>query len=181
MSQEGFISLLETHDHLDELFLLHQEAVLVTQWGLAAELLEAYRSLLSLHIDQEEQQLLPLFERAGSIPRAPVVLFTGQHRKLVSQLERIATTLKLAPESEEPRRSAIYLLDQETAFKQLSEHHDGAEATYFYPNLAKMATERELFDVVHRCWSQWDAARAGLVSVVARAQQTLDVTPRRRP
>jgi hypothetical protein len=179
MSQEGFLSLLETHDHLDELFLLHQEAILVTQWGLATELLEAYRGLLALHVDQEERQLLPLFERAGSVPKAPVVLFTGQHRKLVSQLERIAATLKLAPESDEPRRAAIYLLELETAFKQLNEHHDGAEATYFYPNLAKMATERELYDVVHRCWSQWDHARSGLVGLVARAQQSLDASPRR--
>ena len=176
MTQDGFLSLLETHDHLDELFLLHQEALVMMHWPLASELFEAYRSLLDLHIAQEEQVLLPLFERAGSVPRAPVVLFTGQHRKLVSHLDRIATALSDAPQSEEPRRQVIALLELETAFKHLNEHHDGAEVAYFYPTLEKLATKDELANVVKQCWDEWNNMRAGVLRLVARAQQTMDAT-----
>lgn len=178
MPQDGFLSLLETHDHLDELFLLHQEALIMMNFELASELLAAYRKLLAIHIEQEELELLPLFERAGAVPRAPVVLFTGQHRKLTSHLDKIALGLAEASQSEEPRRLVIALLELETAFKHLNEHHDGAEVEYFYPTLEKMATSAEHADVVSRCWNQWNSARTEVLKLVSRAQQTLEVTTR---
>lgn len=176
MPVDGFLSLLETHDHLDELFSLHQQSVLVMRWPMAIELLAAYRSLLSLHVEQEEQVLLPLFERAGAVERAPVVLFTGQHRKLFNQLDRIGARLESVRPREDSRRSAIEVLDLETAFKHLVEHHDGAEVTYFYPTLQRMASETETADIVKRCWHDWNRARDNLVALVARAHQSLDAS-----
>jgi hypothetical protein len=179
MSTDGFLSLLETHEHLDELFSLHQQAVLVMHWALAMELLAAYRSQLVLHVEQEEHKLLPLFERAGPVDRAPVALFIGQHKKMFSQLERIAARLESTPPLDEARRAAIEILDLETAFKHLVEHHDGAEVAYFYPTLQRMATESEIATLVQVCWEEWNRARAALVSVVARAQQELEATSSR--
>ena len=174
MSAEGFLSLLETHDHLDEVFSLHQQAVLTMRWSLAVELLEAYRSLLSIHVEQEEQQLLPLFQRAGAVERAPVVLFTGQHRKMFTQLERIHAILEAAKQGDDLRRGAIEVLDHESAFKHLVSHHHGAEVEHFYPTLQQMASTAEVVEVVQRCWLQWNAARANLLPLVTRAQHALD-------
>ncbi|HEY5961164.1 MAG TPA: hemerythrin domain-containing protein [Polyangiaceae bacterium] len=179
MSTDGFLSLLETHDHLDELFSLHQQSVLVMHWPLAIELLSAYRSQLVLHVDQEEHRLLPLFERAGPVDRAPVALFTGQHKKMFSLLDRIVSQLGTTHQSEDARRAAIEILDLETAFKHLVEHHDGAEVSYFYPTLQRMASDHETATLVQTCWEEWNRARAALVSVVARAQQELEATSSR--
>lgn len=176
MAADGFLSLLETHDHLDELFSLHQQAVLVMRWPLALELLGAYRRLLTLHVEQEEQVLLPLFKRAGTVERAPVVLFTGQHRKLFAQLDRITAYLESVQQQDDIRRRAIDVLDLETAFKHLVEHHDGAEVAYFYPTLQKMASVGETRELVMRCWQDWNSARNQLVPLVARAQQALDAS-----
>lgn len=180
MSNDGFLSLLETHDHLDELFSLHQQAVLLMRWPLAVELLDAYRSLLSLHVEQEEELLLPLFERAGGVERAPTVLFKGQHRKMFAQLERIAALLSGAQQHEDVRRGAIEVLDLETGFKHLVEHHDGAEVDHFYPTLQRMGTEQETVDIVQSCWRQWNVARDNLVPMVGRAHRELDAaTPQK--
>lgn len=175
--QAGFLSLLETHDYLDELFGLHQQAVLLMNWDLAEELLSAYRKLLELHISHEEGNLLPLFERAGQIPRAPSILFTGQHKKLLGQLQVLASRLAHAREDGiEPRRHAIALLDLETTFKHLSEHHDGAEMESFYPTIQRIASEQEHQTILVRCRSEWCRARDSLVDLVARAHRVLEAS-----
>jgi hemerythrin-like domain-containing protein len=176
MPADGFLSLLETHDHLDELFTLHQKAVLVMRWPLAVELLNAYRSLLTLHVDHEEERLLPLFHRSGKIAGAPVELFTGQHRKMFVQLARVAGLLAAIEQNDDICRSAIAVLDHETAFKHLVEHHDGAEAEHFYPALQRVASTQEVAEIVVLCWQQWSAARAVLAPLVERAQQELNVS-----
>jgi hypothetical protein len=174
MPADGFLSLLETHDHLDELFHLHQEALLVMRWPLAIDLFDAYRRLLTLHVAQEEERLLPLFQRAGTIAGAPVELFTGQHRKMFAQLDRIGALLDSIGQKAAPRRDAIEVLDHETAFKHLVEHHHGAEGKYFYPALEKIASTREVTELVLHCWQQWNLARDNLLPLVARAQREID-------
>ncbi len=171
MPADGFLSLLETHDHLDELFHLHQQAVLIMRWPLAIDLFDAYRALQALHVAQEEERLLPLFRRAGTIAGAPVELFTGQHKKMFAQLDRLGALLDSIRQIGDVRRSAIEVLDHETAFKHLAEHHHGAEVKYFYPTLERMASTREVTELVLDCWQQWHAARSDLAPLLARAEQ----------
>lgn len=174
MPADGFISLLETHAHLDEVFYLHQQAVVIMRWPLATDLFDAYRALQALHVAQEEERLLPLFQRAGTIAGAPVELFTGQHRKMFAQLDRVGALLDSTRQKDDARRSAIEVLDHETAFKHLVEHHHGAEVKYFYPTLERMASTREFTELVLHCWQQWHTARNNIAPLLARARQEFE-------
>ncbi len=53
--------LLEMHQHLDELFLSHQERLLEGELAPAAALLDAHSAFFELHAKHEEELLLPIY------------------------------------------------------------------------------------------------------------------------
>lgn len=120
--------LVAIHRELDELFLLHAECLLERKLELANELLGAYRELLYLHMQHEEEVLLPRYAVLGPLPRFPLVLYTGQHDKLRAMLdELVSRTQSLGGEARAVRRAVLDLFDRHATFKHLLEHHDGAE------------------------------------------------------
>lgn len=72
----SFLSLLETHQWLDEHFLLHQEALLAGDLPLALDILKTVEESQREHIRIEEELLLPVYERAGRIPGGATPGFT---------------------------------------------------------------------------------------------------------
>jgi hemerythrin-like domain-containing protein len=146
----SFLSLVEVHEHLNELFLTHQEALLADDMQAAAARLAAYEQLLRAHMNDEEARLLPVYERAGRIQGGAVEFFTGEHRKMLEMLARIRE--QLARIGNEPTaRDRIRLFDEESRYKLLVEHHDQREQNILYPTLDRITDDAERLALLRQC------------------------------
>jgi hemerythrin-like domain-containing protein len=151
----SFVSVLEIHAVLQELFLQHQEALLSLDLARAQERLEEFERRLRRHIWEEEALLLPVYERSGPIPGGPPILFTGEHKRMTEMLEDFKQALaSLARRPEEIKRGVLWLLDRQATFKNLVEHHNQREANLFYPALDRVTSEAERREILSRCGAE---------------------------
>jgi hypothetical protein len=177
MTRRGFGALNDAHEELGEMFLLHQECLVAGHFELARELLGAYRSMIQLHMRHEEQLVMPIYLRAEN-PRWPQELYTGQHEKLLALLDRAEGVLKDAHKAGAWRRTSIEILDIQSTFKNLVEHHHLAEDQAFYPTADAESTEDERARIVDECAAQWAEASAANGGVVERVRAALDADAR---
>ncbi len=148
----SFLALLRVHEHLNELFVAHQEALLEQDIARARERLLAYERALLAHMRPEEEILLPVYARAGAIPGGPIELFLGEHRKMREFLGRFHATLaELDAHPADLRRRIIRLFDEQAMFKHLVEHHDLREQNILYPALDRVTTETERRELLRQC------------------------------
>jgi hemerythrin-like domain-containing protein len=147
-----FLSLLATHQWLRERFLLHQERLLARDLEGAQAQLREFEVRLVAHIRDEEDLLLPVYARAGSIPGGPAVLFTGEHRKMEAFVGRFHRMLDwvVAHRAEEVQ-GILRTFDEQATFKHLMAHHDQREANILYPALDRVTSEDERADLLTRC------------------------------
>ena len=144
-----FLALEKEHEDLNELFFGHQEALLKQDVRLALERLDVYETKLLAHMKLEEEQLLPLYARAGSIPGGPAEFFTGEHKKMREFLLRFrATLLRLDLPDPNITRALISLFDAEAAYKSLTEHHEMREHNLLYPTLDRVTTAEERMKLI---------------------------------
>lgn len=170
-----FVELLGAHVELDDVFLLHQEALLLLDLSAARELLAIYRRLLDVHMNQEERVVLDLFDRAGPIKKWPRVLYTGQHEKMLWHLERIGVALSgMVAQEKTSRRTVLELLDAEATYKHLVEHHDGAEREGLFPITDQVVAEDERAAVLAQLWPEWQAALSAARPRVSELAEELD-------
>jgi hemerythrin-like domain-containing protein len=150
----SFAELLNVHERLNELFLLHQEALLRLDLELAAGRLRIYERELRAHMRVEEELLMPVYERAGKIAGGPPEFFIGEHRRMLEFLARFAAALgELKGESGDPARRVIRLFDEEAMFKSLCDHHDMRERNIFFPALDRVTDEAERRELISRCFA----------------------------
>jgi hemerythrin-like domain-containing protein len=149
---KSFLSLLDVHERLAELFLLHQEALLMLDVDLALSRLEQFELELRSHMRVEEELLLPVYSRAGRIPGGPVEFYTGEHKRMLEFLSRFSEKLKqLKNKPVSLKREIIGLFDEEAMFKHLMQHHDMREQNILYPTLDKVTEEKERDELLSRC------------------------------
>jgi hemerythrin-like domain-containing protein len=152
MAELSFVSLLDIHSVLKELFLQHQEALLDADLMRARGRLEEFERRLLHHIREEEILLLPVYERAGAIPGGPPVLFTGEHKRMQELLAGFKQALSLLEQNPDSRkRATLWLLDRQATFKNLMEHHDLRETNILYPTLDRVTSEAERREILARC------------------------------
>lgn len=150
----SFLDALQVHEHLNELFLLHQEALLRLDVKLALARLQVYQDELAAHMRVEEELLLPVYSRAGVIPGGPPEFFTGEHQRMREFLARFAITLsEMARDQTNLLRRVIKLFDEQATFKNLCDHHDQRERNIFFPTLNRVTTEGERHELIARCLS----------------------------
>jgi hypothetical protein len=131
--------LTDCHGQLNELFLVHQEALLMLRLDAAAELLGRYRECLLLHMRFEEEQLFPAYAGLDRQGRWPASLYVREHGKILELLAACDGALvrprgrRAGPK--ETRRGVIALLDQERMLKGLTEHHETREERFLLPVL----------------------------------------------
>lgn len=149
----SFLSLLETHEWLDEYFLLHQEALLAQDLPLALELLEKVEEGQREHIRVEEEILLPIYARAGRIPGGKPEFYKNEHQKMLLILDGFKEALPRLIDAgpEETRREIIELFDRGYWFKRLFEHHDKREENILYPALDRVTSEEERKALLKEC------------------------------
>jgi len=148
----SFLSLLEIHEHLNEMLLLHQEALLALDVELALASLKQFEIQLRAHMHVEEDLLLPVYARAGRIQGGPIEFYTGEHKRMLEFLGRFTERLeKLKANPENLKRGIIELFDDEAQFKQLMQHHDAREENILYPTLDKVTSKEERVELLSRC------------------------------
>ena len=153
---KSFLSLLGTHEWLDEHFLLHQEALLAGDLVLALELLKKADEGQREHIRVEEELLLPVYERAGHIPGGDPQFYVNEHRKMLAILDGFKGILPRLIEKSpgERRREIIELFDQGYWFKRLLEHHDNREENILYPTLDRVTNEEKRRELLALCFPE---------------------------
>ena len=143
-SAPSFLSLLDVHDRLDELFLRHQEAVLLFDVELSRATLDDYERELVEHMRFEEDALFPIYERAMPIAGGGIDLFRNEHQKLLRYVAGIRKSFEtLRPRETGGSTRIIELLDFEAKFKNLLKHHDLRERNILYPVLDRVASPAE--------------------------------------
>ena len=154
MTFASFLVLLRVHEKLDEMFLRHQEALLASDVNRAIEILICYEAKLLSHMRDEEELLLPIYEaRTERIPGGPAELFLGEHKKMrgfISEFHQGLSRMR-AEEGHRLRRSIIALMDRQSMYKNLVEHHDHREKNILYPWLDRITTEEERAALLQQC------------------------------
>jgi hemerythrin-like domain-containing protein len=148
---KSFNDVLGFHRELDELFFRHQVSLLDYNFRTAYERLCEYESALLAHMRDEEEVLLPVYaERAKPERGGRADFFLLEHGKMRRLVAHFREQLPRLYELPEPSRALIKLLDQETTYKHLVEHHDEREGRHLYPALEQVTTEAEREDLLAR-------------------------------
>lgn len=129
------VSLVEQfklcHSQLDELFLLHQEALLEGKLEKAATILASYQSCHSLHSQYEDDLLIPKYAELLEQGKWNATLYAQEHQKIEDLHKKVEEALlwliKQDLRPSQQRRNIIKLLDREKSFKGLCEHHQERE------------------------------------------------------
>lgn len=143
--------LLVLHKDLDEIFFAHQAALLHFEFERASSLLEQYETALLIHIRDEEEFLLPLYEkRAEIIKGGKTQYFLDEHYKLKEFIKLLKVEIAKLPNERNPDATIIRILDRESFFKRLCGHHDKRETEILYSELDRVTTEAEKAKLLSR-------------------------------
>lgn len=139
-----FIDLLELHRDLDELFFLHQRALMRLDLIQASEALQKYEIALNAHIADEENFMLPLYRERVTTPTGGASeIFEGEHDKLRQYLALFKAELIKLKEADDLERGVLFLIDSQHIFKRLLVHHDTREKNILYPLLDNATGDEE--------------------------------------
>ena len=143
----SFREMAAAHEALEESFFAHQAAVLDRDYDRALEALIAHRGELMQHMQLEENEFLPIYEREPPPPHGKVEFFVHEHRKLLEFLDEARALLADAARQQDDRtaeaHALLLLLDKETQLKNFSEHHELREERWLFPALDRLATNEE--------------------------------------
>lgn len=147
MSKPGSNSLaaiLKDHRELENVFNSHQRALLARDIDSALGLLTKFQASLKQHILYEEEVLLPLYvQREAETEGGTLKIFQAEHRKLqdaADKLTQLTADLYGAPDL---MGEILAIIDRETMFKGLFDHHAVREQNILFPRLDACTTATE--------------------------------------
>jgi hemerythrin-like domain-containing protein len=139
-----FCELLALHRHLDELFFVHQRALLRMDLTEASAALEAFETELLAHMQDEEELMLPIYsDRAEAPTGGAAEIFLGEHQKLREYVRLFREELIKLTKAKDLERGVLFLIDSQHLFKRLLVHHDTREKKMLYPILDQVTSEAE--------------------------------------
>ena len=131
------------HFHLDELFLLQQEALLQAKLDNALIILRSYKTCHDLHMRFEDDKLIPEYASLPDQGRWNATLYQQEHQKVLELYEKIEHGLNCLIEQDlkpsQLRRNIIKLLDRQKSFKGLCEHHQEREESSLFVELDRQS------------------------------------------
>lgn len=162
--------IAQCHQELDELFLLHQEAILLEKFDAATQLLSCFKELHEFHRGFEEKQLIPKLDGLVNQRRWPATLYTNEHIKIQELLEKAEKNLlslsKSQLSNQDLRREIIVLLDEEKTFKGLCEHHQEREERGILPELDEQTDEKWRIKIVKPFLKEWNCCMKRTTEIV---------------
>jgi hypothetical protein len=182
-----FNAIDKQHQQMEELFLLHQEALLLTKLPLARTLFSAWKNLQIAHLNFENDYLLTELETLEET-RWPHTLYLHEHKKVINLLNKAEHSLKeLALEELSLddgkgntnkthvsgklfRRRLIELLEQHKSLKNVLEHHEQREQqgmlieleNHLSQEQASMLSNKLLEETEHALAAIYDNSQAWL-------------------
>jgi len=158
------------HQALDDLFLLHQEAILLGSLDNAIQLLNCFIELHQLHMSFEDEKLISRLGELGDRGRWPASLYSDEHakvQKLMSKTERNLLSLgKGQLSSKDLRREIIVFIDKERTFKGLCEHHQEREEVEMLPELDKRTDIKWRASIIEPFLKEWNNCVARNINIV---------------
>ncbi|MFC3149658.1 hypothetical protein ACFOEK_01305 [Litoribrevibacter euphylliae] len=127
-----FQAIDKQHQQLGELFLMHQEALLIQEIELAMEVFYSYKALQIAHLTFENEHLLPELAKLKDT-RWPHTLYLHEHNKVRDLLNKNDLNLNRSQEilntgsAQQYRRWLIELFEQQKSLKNVLEHHEQRE------------------------------------------------------
>jgi iron-sulfur cluster repair protein YtfE (RIC family) len=141
---KSLIDLNQIHRELEELFFLHQAAILGSDYPAAKALFQDFEDGLLAHMREEEEILLPLYrQRAKPVRGGDSDFFTQEHGKIVEWLGRLTLRLSRLNPPKPKTVDVLALLDDEAQFKKYMEHHTLREDRILYPEVDRIVEEKE--------------------------------------
>ena len=160
------------HQGLDELFLLHQEAVLLGRFDDAIQLLNCFKELHHLHMGFEDEKLIPGLYGLGDRGRWPASLYRDEHAKVQDLMVKTENNLLSLSKSQlsgkDLRRVVIAFLDRERTFKGLLEHHQEREEAGILPELDKQTDTKWRAEIIEPFLKEWNDCMERNMSIVNR-------------
>ena len=163
------------HGYLDELFLLHQEAIVAREWGLSLKALEIFGRLLRNHIEVEDRWLFPVHAEQCDDVRWNTSLYQQEHQKLLSLLLKVEERVERVIQSGANRRSVIELIDYQRTFKNVMEHHEEREEMALLPELDQQLADGELASVAKQCEREWGELLQSQLHAIKAIESALNV------
>ena len=149
----------QQHLDLQELFLQHQEALLLGEFEQAKVCLEGYRQCLQAHMQLEEQHVFPAFTTIERKSRWDVSVYEQEHEKINSLYETLVTDLTWLMQQQlnasQKKRNIIALLDHEKTFKGLTEHHEEREEDALLQELDEQLDQKIIGELITKLDSAW--------------------------
>jgi hemerythrin-like domain-containing protein len=141
--------LLDLHQDLEEIFYDHQVKLLRFEFDEALAILEQYEKALLTHIKEENSLLLPIYEKRGEIQKGGAVqMFYDEHEKLANHILLFKEEIDNLKNVEEIERRLLWLLERESFFKKLADHHDIRETNFLYPELDRITSDEEKHELL---------------------------------
>jgi hemerythrin-like domain-containing protein len=162
------------HHYLDELLHLHQEALLERDAQLALGFWQLHRQMLRLHIELEEEYLLPVLERAVARPAWAASVYRAEHAKILALGDKLTTRLDELQPIGLGRRVLIALLDKQRSYKNVLEHHEEREEKGMLPELDAALDVSELERLNTACGQSWDELYRNQLDTVTQLTGLLD-------
>ncbi len=151
----SFFRLREAHEAQEALFHQHQCCLVDRELDQALLLLKQYRAQILRHMRDEEEILLPLYEKGQILPGGQGNYFVQEHRKLLDFLDRIKDAMEVLAlaEGDAWYRALFTVLDLETTFKNIGEHHEAREEKFLFPGLDALVPREARLGILKRCKS----------------------------
>lgn len=141
LSFDSVTTLAREHVALEQLFIRHQEALVMRVWARAARLLEHYRKRLEYQIQLEERYLLPYWVEEKAPGQSQASIYIVEHRRLEDLMQKASTRLAIARRRGITASVLITLLDEEKVLKQVIGHHYQREETVLFTVLRQLLPE----------------------------------------
>ena len=147
------------HHQLDEMFLLHQESLLQARLENAVSTLKSYESCHVLHMNFENDFLIPKYAALPDQGKWDATLYHMEHQKILDLYEKLEQSLIWMVEQDmklsQERRNIIKLMDREKSFKGLCEHHQEREEASMFLELDRQTDENWRVEMIDTFLSQW--------------------------
>lgn len=159
------------HLELNEMLLLHQEALLLLRLDDAARLLAAYERCLALHMRQEELRIFPRHAALAEQGRWSTELYLKEHEKLRQLLAAVGAGLAEIRagglDARQLRRNVLALLEREKTLKGLLEHHEQREESAMFPMLERQLAPEALAALVAELAPEWRRESGAVAADIA--------------
>lgn len=137
-----YSNLKLSHRNINDLFALHQEALIHSRFDAALKYFEDYASAQFAHMEEEENSIFPFCEEDMNGSEFPGFdVFLGEHRKISESFIHIRVLLNKWVKDNGGNKITRSLRKAEASYIKLLQAHERKEEKYFFPRMERILGE----------------------------------------